>query len=501
MNTDGNGRYAVVGRYDVDLVGIPGTVRWSDNTVDWNQATIGTSTPFPLTYYTDVIYLNGTWYLGDDIGNVYTSSDAKQWTLRYTDATARFVERFAYGNGVYVVVGDQVASNAPGLVATSTDGITWTPRAVTINGSNNLGVAYSPTQNRWVIVGGSGNVYYTSNPTGTWTSIPQGASPWYYVLWSTTLSLFIACGSAGTIMTSPDGITWTPRTSGVSTSLWSITQLNNGDVVACGSAGTLIRSTNGTTWSNVPTSPPDTVNTYYGVFADSTNLYVFGDTGYAFKTPIGSWTWTYVATELSAATPTIDVNSTFDQTSSYLRLMNGTIGTAQQTISNLSAPLSTAQTALLAMFGSYPLNGPQTVGGGSITLNTAKNGSSAAAQFQVNSFNVYVWRPSTASIVGYVRDAGGTQLANNPGGTGETVTQITGITSSAVNALAGDIIVCEVWATWTQSMGTSYTVNFCKYHARCCGNKPCIFYRIYGKLKFQKSSFPPLCNLNNFVNK
>jgi hypothetical protein len=141
--------------------------------------------------------------------------------------------------------------------------------------------------------------------------------------------------------------------------------------------------------------------------------------------------------------------------------MNTSLGAGQNTSVSTSASISgTAQQQLCGMFASLPLSTAQTVGGGTMILNTAQSGSSAAAAFSVNSLNIYVWRPSTGAIVGYVRDSGSASLGGGTGGTGETVQHITDITTSAVSAQKGDIIVCEIWANSTQTMASPYTCTF-----------------------------------------
>lgn len=464
-----DGTAVFVGRFDADIVGTPGTVRWSTdpNLNDWNQATIGTSTPFPATFYTEVYYANGIWLLGDDIGHIYSSTDGKQWTLRYTDANARFVERIRYGNGLFVAAGDAVTGQ-PGLVATSTDGITWTPRSVTVTGSNNVSIAYSPTLNRWVIVGGSGNTYYATDPTGAWTNVVQGASAWYSVAWCPTTSQFVMGGLNGILATSPTGITWTNQTSGVTGSLWFVDELSTGIILVVGSASTRIQSTNGTSWTSWET-PPDQVNTLYG-FHECTvggipSVVLLGDVGFlqSGKLTFSTQTWTILGyTDIDfPSLITYSATSSYDATSPYLRLMDSTIGTGQQTILNISSAINTQQSVPLAMFASYPLDSAQTVGSiAGVTLNTAQKGSSNAAQFRVTSMLLYVWRPSTGIQVGTLVNGPDVLLGGAAGSTAETVQHLTSIGTGSISAKAGDVIICEIWGTWTQSMATAYDVNF-----------------------------------------
>lgn len=136
------------------------------------------------------------------------------------------------------------------------------------------------------------------------------------------------------------------------------------------------------------------------------------------------------------------------------RTMDTTIGAAQVTRQGNTLANTSAQNALMGMFISPTLDVAQTVGGGTMILNAADNENDGNANFWIDSLNVYVWRPSTGAKVGTLRDAtslGGTETAG-----GETVTHITGITSTGISAQAGDVIVCEVWAEHTQATATSY---------------------------------------------
>lgn len=142
-----------------------------------------------------------------------------------------------------------------------------------------------------------------------------------------------------------------------------------------------------------------------------------------------------------------------------LRKMNGNIGAAQVSTALAISRDTVNREEFIRFFSSLPLRGAQTVGGGTATLNVADSESNAAANFWIDSVNVYVWRPSTGALVGTVRDAvdlGGTEpTAINS----EQVTTFT-FTTSAVSAADGDVIICEIWADFTQGMSATYTLTF-----------------------------------------
>ena len=116
------------------------------------------------------------------------------------------------GTGLFVAVGDS------GVVATSSNGTSWTARtAVTTNAW--YSVCWSPELYLFVAVAisGTGNRVMTSSNGIDWTlrATPADIS-WYSVCWAPEESLFVAVAYDGTgygnrVMTSPDGIRWTLR--------------------------------------------------------------------------------------------------------------------------------------------------------------------------------------------------------------------------------------------------------------------------------------------------
>lgn len=134
--------------------------------------------------------------------------------------------------------------------------------------------------------------------------------------------------------------------------------------------------------------------------------------------------------------------------SDTLKTMNRIIGSAVASLSVSTGGSSTVY-EFFGFFCSPPLASAQTVGGGSITFNAAERKNNGAASLIIDSLNIYVWRPSTGTLVGTIRqgqDLGGT----TPTAVNSTqVTHITGITSSAVSAAAGDVVICEVWTRYT----------------------------------------------------
>ena len=142
-------------------------------------------TPFNTNSWRTVAYGNGLFVAVGDKNDVMTSPDGINWTLRETPNSKWF--SVCYGNGLFVAVGSE-------NVMTSPDGINWTLRQ-------------APAV-----------LLYTD-----WRSITYGNG------------LFVVVGSGDNIITSPDGINWTLRATGLSTflgSLWHSVCYGNGLFVA-----------------------------------------------------------------------------------------------------------------------------------------------------------------------------------------------------------------------------------------------------------------------------
>lgn len=176
-----------------------------------------------------------------------------------------------------------------------------------------------------------------------------------------------------------------------------------------------------------------------------------------FHPTANSGTGTFPAAEQSAATAGATAAG-----ANTLRTMDTSLGTTQSSLVVTTVASTVAQNNFMGFFCSKPLEGDQTVGGGTMILNGAEQESNANANWWINSLNIYVWRPSTGTKVGTVRDAAGTSLGGlEPTATNNIqVSHITGITSTAVSALDGDVVICEIWIRATQSAAMSYTGTY-----------------------------------------
>ncbi|WP_051217394.1 cadherin-like beta sandwich domain-containing protein, partial [Paenibacillus assamensis] len=238
------------------------------------------------------IILTGS--IGPWFGNVQAASS---WNA-HTSGTTKDINNIAYGNGRWVGVANQ------GQIITSTDGASWSMKAIAISP---LGVLYAG--NRWIMVGYAGKMYtsvdgdtwiqkttnvsadlssiayngsiyvvvgangtiLTSNDADTWTVKKQGTDSLNAVTYGG--GKFVAIGSGGVIYTSFDGGSWVKVSSGVTTQLFGLTYANSRYIVV-GENGTLLTSMDGTTWTQ-QASPVGT--SFYGVAYGGNKFIAVGD--------------------------------------------------------------------------------------------------------------------------------------------------------------------------------------------------------------------------------
>jgi hypothetical protein len=166
----GNGRLVAVGNN--------GTTAYSDDGINW---TVHTSANVWLgNVYLEGIVFDGTQFIAvgmdyDGAGPrwehvTYTSPDGTYWTERYDSNSGTFPVNFslhdvAYGNGIYVAVGDS------GTILRSLDAVNWSPMVSGV-GTNLYGVSYGG--GKFVAVGaGSGGgpaVVLTSSSGFGWAN-------------------------------------------------------------------------------------------------------------------------------------------------------------------------------------------------------------------------------------------------------------------------------------------------------------------------------------------
>ena len=207
-------------------------------------------------------------------------SSGNNWTRAYQDKGQITFNGISYGNGVYVIGGDE--SSVGGVIFSSSDYSSWISRKRNIPGTvtdleylNNRFIALSGLGNilysenginwtlknigtndnldgkitfgngQYVIVGWYGKIY-TSNDLTNWVSRVSGTSEALYGVGFGN-NLFVAVGARGFITSSQDGINWTTENSGTSQELRSVV-FGKEKFVTTGYGGTTGTSPDGVTW-------------------------------------------------------------------------------------------------------------------------------------------------------------------------------------------------------------------------------------------------------------
>ena len=153
--------------------------------------------------------------------------------------------------------------------------------------------------------------------------------------------------------------------------------------------------------------------------------------------------------------PTYTPGFTFTNANT-LRKMDTTIGVAQSSLTGTSAASTTAQIVFMGFWVSQPLLGAQTFGGTTWTLNIADRESNLAMNFWMKGCHIYVWRPSTGARIISLIDNNNIGGAEPTAAASQQVTTFT-FTPGSTTCADGDVIICELWSTFTQGSATAYT--------------------------------------------
>lgn len=211
-------------------------------------------------------------------GVIRTSSDGVDWTTRQTlKIFTKWLFGVAYGNGVFVAVGDK------GTIIKSPDGHNWDPFDLDDDSITLRGITYD---NGLFIAVGSGGTIVTSSDGETWTQRTSNVSE---SLRGVTYGegLYVAVGDKGTIVTSSNGIDWTEETSPTNNELFDVAY-GQGRFVAVGSGGTILRSEDGKIWTQQTSNTTEYLN---GVAYADGQFVVVGDNGTILTSPNGqNWT-------------------------------------------------------------------------------------------------------------------------------------------------------------------------------------------------------------------
>lgn len=147
--------------------------------------------------------------------------------------------------------------------------------------------------------------------------------------------------------------------------------------------------------------------------------------------------------------------------SGTLRTMDSITGIAPVSRSLSSSLTLATQTLFCAFFCSNTFDVAQPVGGGNqvITLNISNRQSSGNMNLGSDlRTSVYVWRPSTGTVVGYVNDGGAmTGDAEPSAALAQRVNNASVTSTTTVSAAAGDVLICEIWQQFVQASALGFS--------------------------------------------
>jgi len=196
-------------------------------------------------------YGNGVFVAVGESGTIMTSPDGINWAVRHTALSldnSKFTG-IAYGNGVFFAVGG-------GKIGKSTDGITW------VITNDSFGLRYIDYINaRFIALGGS--TIATSDNGLNWIYTNLGTTDQFAaVAYGNGIYTLVGGNSAGTsgaILTSIDGVSWTSRSSDTTAQLTDVA-FGNGTFIAVGhpqgfygsgqgNVSVVLRSQDGISWT------------------------------------------------------------------------------------------------------------------------------------------------------------------------------------------------------------------------------------------------------------
>jgi hypothetical protein len=151
---------------------------------------------------------------------IMTSTNGTTWTAQTTPSGNTWYS-VCWSSELNLFIAVNSNTSTTSAVASSPDGITWTIRT-TPSVTNIAGVTWSPELGLFAANGT--NIVITSPDGINWTSRSAPTGTWNTIVWSSELSIFVACNttvSTTAIMTSHDGINWTAKTT-PSTQCWGI---------------------------------------------------------------------------------------------------------------------------------------------------------------------------------------------------------------------------------------------------------------------------------------
>jgi hypothetical protein len=227
LSYSNNGYFALASNssnYDTSSNGI----NWSDNTYNIVH---------PNNQFTKTIYGDGKYLVFANSSTGLYSYDLISWSS-FILPNANWITA-AYGNSTYVAI-----SSNSSVIATSSDGITWTQRALPET-KDWTDIIYA--NGKFILVGNNTTTMLYSSDGINWSTgtLPDSLL-WKCVSYGNGTYVVLVTNSALTAY-STDGINWTQGLA-INAS-WTDIAYGNNNFVAISSGAIVITSTNGTTWT------------------------------------------------------------------------------------------------------------------------------------------------------------------------------------------------------------------------------------------------------------
>lgn len=223
--------------------GVHGFLQYSSDGGDsWTESSIAYDDEISSVVWDNI---NSVW-IASIRDSIYNTSDLVSWTYRSKPEAFSNINSLAYGNSIVVAVG----SNA--MVYTSSNGgVSWVERSISglVGSEELLSVSYL---NSYFLITGSSGVVATSTDGVTWTKRVTGTTE---SLYSATYhgSTWYVVGSNQQIIKSTDLSAWTHATAGsgqISSSIFSKIRSDGTSMIICSSnSDDYQTSTDGVTWT------------------------------------------------------------------------------------------------------------------------------------------------------------------------------------------------------------------------------------------------------------
>lgn len=383
-------------------------------------------------------------------GAIYTSLDAKSWTLRVSNisSTIEFV----------TVIGSTIiAVGTLGKVLRSTNGTDWS--LISLPTTNAMQAA-GGTTSMMLIGGQASTLFYSTNTGVTWSQITLPTTTYIRAIGYSGTN-FILIRDDGT-STSTNGLAWTNYTNNITSGTFFSIKWTGTEFLVCGGNGGVLigYSVDGVTWTVTSNQifPPITSgsnHTAYSISIHNNKTYVFGGTssginnGVSLLTSTNNRTW---SNDISGTN--YSLNSVTYNGSMYVAVGNfGEIVTSPDLVNWTRSYSGTTQTLNAVRWVG---NKFIAVGAGGIIL-TSLTGSIWGAQNSGTTTNLLcIYYDASNSII-LIGGVGGVLKSNNTSTSWQFYSPETNNVRSITKGPNNNYILAGATGVWTSSDGQSWT--------------------------------------------